>query len=282
VVRCADPWRDTFHDDAVDCPAAVQSTFNRNFELLYRTMTGGQGGGRMRHVYFDQHAQDWLDATIFGPADPLGVAGFVQGNRGAPGDFEVIIMRQIGTIEHWTKQNSWPWNQPPGTWYLRSQVDHGIAYAGAALVQSRLGISDSMESGRGELHYAATGLQGEICHYRLTAGSTAWQLINVFGSGFTSAPCMIEGQFGAGSEVDVGNFELCVVASGQIQHWFRDNHTLGSWMRSAVFGQNARRVVALVEGSYGFNLELIVETLDGHYQHYWRNGSGWHQGVVIV
>jgi len=45
---------------------------------------------------------------------------------------------------------------------------------------------------------------------------------------------------------------------------------------------NASRVVALVEGSFGFNLELIVETLDGHYQHYWRDGSGWHAGVVIV
>ena len=45
---------------------------------------------------------------------------------------------------------------------------------------------------------------------------------------------------------------------------------------------NAKRVVALVEGSFGFNLELVVENLDGHYQHYWRDGNGWHAGVVIV
>jgi hypothetical protein len=93
---------------------------------------------------------------------------------------------------------------------------------------------------------------------------------------------MIEGQFGAGSELEVGNFELCVVAVGQIQHWWRDNHALTPWAQSAVFGNNAMRVVALVQGSFGFNLELVVETLDGHYQHYWRDGAGWHAGVVIV
>jgi hypothetical protein len=281
-VRCADPWRNTFHDDAVDCPAAVQSTFNRNYELLYRTKAGGTGDGRVRHVYYDQFAGDWLDATTFGPGDPLGIAGFVQSTRGAPGDFEAVILRQNGTIEHWTKQNSWPWTQTPGTWYFRSQIDHGLQFAGAALVQSRLGVTGVLESGQGELHYAATGVHGEICHYKLPSGSNTWQLINVFGAGFTSAPCMIEGQFGAGDELDVGNFELCVVASGQIQHWWRDNHALGSWMQSATFGNNAARVIALVEGSFGFNLELVVETLDGHYQHYWRDGTGWHQGVVIV
>jgi hypothetical protein len=282
LVRCADPWRNTFHDDAVDCPAAVQSTFNRNYELLYRTKAGGTGDGRVRHVYYDQFAGDWLDATTFGPGDPLGIAGFVQSTRGAPGDFEAVILRQSGTIEHWTKQNSWPWTQPPGTWYFRSQIDHGLQFAGAALVQSRLGVTGVLEAGQGELHYAATGVHGEICHYKLASGSNTWQLINVFGAGFTSAPCMIEGQFGAGDELDVGNFELCVVANGQIQHWWRDNHALGGWTQSATFGNNAARVIALVEGSFGFNLELVVETSDGHYQHYWRDGTGWHQGVVIV
>jgi hypothetical protein len=282
VVKCADVWRDTFHNDAADCPAAVQSTFNRNYELIYRTTPSGTGTGQFRHVYYDQNAQDWLDMTVFGSSDVLGVPGFIQSTRGAPGDFEVVLLRQSGAIEHWTKLNSWPWTQPPGTWMFRSTIDFGLAFAGAALVQSRLGVSGVMESGQGELHYAATGLHGEICHYRLLPGASTWALINVFGTGFTSAPCMIEGQFGAGNELDVGNFELCVVAGGQVQHWWRDNHALSAWSHSATFGSNAARVVALVEGSFGFNLELIVENLDGHYQHYWRDGSGWHAGVVIV
>ena len=130
----------------------VQSTFNRNFDLLYRTSNSGTGNGEIRHVYFDQYERDWLDATTFGPPDPLGVAGFVQGNRGAPGDFEAVIMRQSGAIEHWTKHNSWPWTEPPAIRYSRSQIDTGLAFAGAALVQSRLGVSGPMESGQGELH----------------------------------------------------------------------------------------------------------------------------------
>lgn len=282
VIQCADPWRNTFHGDTADCPTAVQSTFNRNFDLLYRTSHSGTGNGQIRHVYFDQNAQDWLDATTFGPPDPLGVAGFVQGNRGAPADFEAVIMRQSGAIEHWTKHNSWPWTQPPGTWYFRSQIDTGIAFAGAALVQSRLGVTGPMESGQGDMHYAATGVHGEICHYKLAAGGTTWQLLYVFGNGMTSAPCLIEGQFGASHEMDAGNFELCVVSNGPIQHWYRDNHALTPWVHTATFGSNARRVISLVEGSFGFNLELIVETIDGHYQHYWRDGNGWHQGVVIA
>ena len=36
VVRSTDQWRDTFHDDAIDQPAAPQSTFNRNYEIVYK------------------------------------------------------------------------------------------------------------------------------------------------------------------------------------------------------------------------------------------------------
>jgi hypothetical protein len=132
------------------------------------------------------------------------------------------------------------------------------------------------------LHYTATGIDSRICHYKLPSGSNSWQLLYTFGAGITGAPCMIEGQFGAANELDVGNFELCVVAGGQIQHWWRDNHALGGWSHSATFGANANRVIALVEGSFGFNLELVVENNDGHYQHYWRDAGGWHPGVVIL
>jgi hypothetical protein len=31
---------------------------------------------------------------------------------------------------------------------------------------------------------------------------------------------MIESQFNAAHEADVGNFELCVAANGQIEHWW--------------------------------------------------------------
>ncbi len=92
---------------------------------------------------------------------------------------------------------------------------------------------------------------------------------------------MIEGQYGAADENAVGNFELCVAVGGKVQHWWRNNHGNGAWSNSATFGHDVRSVVALLEGSYGFNLEIVVELTSGNIQHYWRDNGGWHEGVVI-
>ena len=108
-----------------------------------------------------------------------------------------------------------------------------------------------------------------------------WNAGPTFGSGVGSPPCMIEGQYGATDENAVGNFELCVAVGGQVQHWWRDNQGDMSWRQSATFGHDVQAVAALVEGSYGFNLEIIVLRFDGMLQHYWRDGAGWHEGPVI-
>jgi hypothetical protein len=161
-----------------------------------------------------------------------------------------------------------------------------IAFAGPALVQSRLGARGrELENGLGQLHYVCTDTNGRMRHFRRTTGTTTsqdWVLINTFGSNINSAPCMIEGQYTTKDELDVGNFELCVATNGRIEHWWRNNHSLGPWTRSAIFGNNVRRVVGLLEGSFGFNLELIAELLDGRYQHYWGNYTGWQAGPIIT
>jgi len=276
-VRSTDPWRDSFHDDALDCPAVIQSTFNRNYELVYRS-----NFGKLRHVYFDQASQQWYDATLFGPSDPVGIPGFVQSTRGAPGDFEVVVLKQNGSLEHWTKHNSSPWtDHKPGEWYSRGTFGNGISNSGPALVQSHLGTNSEIESGKGELHYVGTASDGRMHHFRSIGNN--FSIIDTFGTGITSAPCMIEGQFGASNELSAGNFELCVGVGGAIEHWWLNSQNTNSvWIRSATFGTQVRRVVSLLEGSFGFNLELIVERTDDRYQHYWRNNQGWHAGVIIV
>lgn len=40
-------------------------------------------------------------------------------------------------------------------------------------------------------------------------------------------------------------------------------------------------VIALVEGSFGFDLEVAALRQDGTLQHLWRDGAGWHEGVII-
>jgi hypothetical protein len=273
-IRSADPWRDTFHDDALDGAAAIQSSFNRNYEVIYRSTYG-----RFRHVFFNQASGWWEDGTLFGPENPVGIPGFVQSNRGAPGDFEVIAVDSFGVAHHWTKHNSWPWTRRPGTWYDHGVVAQGVPFSGPGLVQSKLGASGVPENGSGQLHYVCTQSDGQMHHYRRT--TSGWNHLGSFGTGVDSAPCLIEGTYGAGDERGVGNFELCVAAGGTIEHWWRHNASGSPWNRSAVFGAGARRVIGLIQSSFATNLEIIVEDINGGYQHYRRDGAGWHPGPAI-
>jgi hypothetical protein len=273
-VRSADPWRDTFHDDALDGAAAVQSSFNRNYELVYRTTFG-----QMRHVFFNQTSGWWEDGTLFGPGNPIGIAGFVQSNRGAPGDFEAVVVDSSGIAHHWTKHNSFPWTMAPGTWYDRGVVASNVASGGPGLVQSKLGRTGVPENGTGELHYVCAQTDGQLHHYRLDA--SGWTYLTSFGAGADSAPCLIEGTYGAHDEIGVGDFELCVAVGGTIEHWWRYNAGLGPWTRSAVFGAGVRRVIALIQSTFATDLEIIVENQNGTYQHWWRDGGGWHPGPNI-
>jgi hypothetical protein len=274
VIASADPWRATFGKDAVDCPAVVQSSFNRNYELIYRTTFG-----KLRHIYFDQAAGWWTDATLLGPANPLGIPGFVQGTRGAPGDFEVVVLTSSGVLEHWAKHNGSPWTHPVGTWFQRATFGSGIALAGPALVQTRVGLMGELEQERGSLDYVAVS-GGVLKHFRWSSGG-AWSLIDSFGGGITSAPCMIEGPTGATDELTAGTLELFVATGGAVQHWTRSGGATGSWTQSATFGANAARVVGALQGSLAFALEVVIERTDGLYQHYFRGGAGWQAGPTI-
>lgn len=278
TVRSTDVWRDTFHDDALDFPAAVQSSFNRDFELVYRS-----NYRKLRHVYYDQAGGLWNDATLLGPQDPIGIPGFVQSNRGAPGDFEVVAVTGDGRAHHLTKHNSTPWTRTPGEWYEQQVFGSGIAFSGPSLVQSKLGVTASPENGQGELHYVCTLSGGGMAHFRRASAADGWTQLGTFGQDATEAPCLIEGTYGAGNETGVGNFELCVpVAGGHIEHWWRYNVSPGPWNRSAVFGSDVRRVLGLLQSTYATNLELIAERTDGRCQHYWRDGAGWHAGPIIT
>jgi hypothetical protein len=279
-VRSTDPDRG-FKDTPLDPPAVVQSTFNRNFEIIYRS-----DAAALRHVYFDQAAGMWTDGGLFGPSDGRGIPGFVQSSRGAPGDFEVVILRWSGQLEHWTKHNSFPWSiHRPGDWYLKEAFGSSMLIGGSGLVQTRHGVTSEIENGTGELHYVCVGPRGQIYHWSRPGPDTgSWSIKTWFGTGITSAPVMIQGQFEMTTEAGVGNLELCVAANGQVQHWWRDTYSdRFGWHQSDTFGADVRRVLGLQQGPFGYNLELIVERTDGRIQHYFRDGSGsWKSGAVIT
>lgn len=261
------PWHPatTFGNDAAACPTLTATTYNRNFESVHLTTAK-----RLHHWYFDQASGQWRDGGVFGPTDAAGIPGFIQGNYGAPGNFEVVVRTADGRLNHWWRLNGSPW-----TWYDGGRFAASVAFSGATLLQSRYGA-------KGNLELVCVLNSGQMQHWwRDNDHGMVWKTSATFGSGVASPPCMIEGQYGAPDERHIGNFELCVAVGGKVQHWWRNNAGDGAWRQSASFGHDVKAVVSLVEGSYGFNLELVVLRTDNMLQHYWRDGAGWHEGVVI-
>jgi hypothetical protein len=262
------PWHTAyapFGGDAAVCPTLTGTTYNRNFECVFLTT-----GHRLHHWFFDQTSHTWHDGGVFGPTDAAGVPGFIQGNYGAPGNFEVVVRTADGKLEHW-----WRRNGPPWTWSKSVRFGGNVEFSGPSLIQSHYGV-------QGNLELVCVLNTGQMQHFWREDDHTGnWYAGPVFGAGCSSGPCMIEGQYGAADESSVGNFELCVAVGGRVQHWWRNNHGDGQWRNSATFGHDVQAVASLVEGSFGFNLEVIVLRTDRKLQHYWRDGAGWHEGVVI-
>ena len=258
------PWHagPVFANDAAACPTLTETSYNRNLELVYLTT-----GHRLHHWWRDENTGTWHDGGVFGPLDGAGLPGFIQGSYNAPGNFEVVVRTADGRLNHWWRDG--------GGWHDGGRFGSNIAYSGGALVQSTYGVN-------GNLELVAVTTSGQLQHFwRDDDHGFVWHPGTLFGAGVHSPPCMIQGQYGMGSEFAMGNFELCVAVNGQVQHWWRNNAGNAGWYQSATFGHNVQAVAGLVEGSFGFNLEVVVLRTDRQLQHYWRDGAGWHEGVVI-
>ncbi|KPI32951.1 peptidase C1A papain [Actinobacteria bacterium OV450] len=261
------PWArgQAYANDASGQPAFTGTTYNRNMESLHVTT-----GGRLRHWYYEQSAGVWRDGGAFGPGDAAigSTPAFIQSDYGKPGNFEVVVRTADGRLNHWWRINGAPW-----TWNDGGRFASGIAHFGPALVQTR----------SRHLDLVATRADGRMqLWWRDDPNGFTWRPGEVFGSAITSAPCLIEAQYGALDEDTAGNYELCAVgAGGRVEHWWRGNASGSAWTRSAEFGHDALAVTGMLQGSFGFNLEVIVLRTDRRLQHYWRDPAGWHEGPVI-
>jgi hypothetical protein len=264
------PWASdkTFAADATHAPTLTGTTYDRNLELVYRTT-----GNRLHHWWRAGGGGDWNDGGVFGPTDTAGVPGFVQGDYGAPGNFEVVVRTADGRLAHWWRIDGAPW-----TWQESARFGANIAYSGPSLVQG-----DYLDGGHGNLELVAVTTAGALQHFWRSEHDGVWHDGPTFGAGVASPPVMIQGQYGMHDEAGPhGNFELCVAVGGAVQHWWRDNAS-GSmvWRSSATFGHDVAQVVGLVEGSFGMNLEILVRRTNGQLQHWWRDGAGWHEGPTF-
>ncbi|HLI56828.1 MAG TPA: C1 family peptidase [Actinomycetota bacterium] len=241
-------------------PTLTGTTYNRNFECVYPTI-----GGQLRHWWFDQSSQKWNEGETFGSGVAAPV-GFVESSYG-PGNFEVVYCTASGQLQHYWRDNAFNWHAGP-------VFASGVRTMGPSLIQSSWG----------NLELVATLANGEMQHWwRHDNADWSWVASTSFGAGVQSPPVLIQGEYGMPNEYGNGNFELCVaMPDGTVQHWWRDNQDPKlPWYHSATFGSGVQSVVALLEGSFGFNLEVIVIRTDGNLQHYWRSGGSWNAGVVI-
>lgn len=255
----------SFATDAAVCPTLIGTTFNRNMEVVYLTT-----GGRLHHWWTGGGGSGpWNDGGVFGPSGCNGVPGFIQGDYGAPGNFEVVVS-QGGQLRHLWRDG--------GGWHEGPLFGANIRSSGPTLVQGTYGAP------HGNLECVAVRNDGTMQHFWRHEPTFTWNEGGIFGAGVSSPPVMIQGQYGMGDELGPhGNFELCVAVNGTMQHWWRWNSAGGDlqWRHSADFGHDVAAVAGLCEGSWGMNLEVIALRFDGQLQHYWRDGAGWHEGPVI-
>jgi len=254
-----------FAGDAAACPTLIGTTYNRNMETVYLA-----NNGQLHHWWVAGGGGTWNDGGTFGPSDCRGIPGFVQSDYGAPGNFEVVVLVGGGQLQHL-------WRGGAG-WHQGPRFGAQIALSGPALVQG-----DYYGNAHGNLECVAVLRDGRMQHFWRNEADFSWHNGPTFGQGVSSPPVMIQGQYGMINEAGPhGNFELCVAVGGQVQHWWRDNASgSGSWHHSATFGSDVQAVAGLTESSWGLNLEVIVLRTDGQLRHYWRDGSGWHDGPII-
>jgi hypothetical protein len=129
------------------------------------------------------------------------------------------------------------------------------------------------------LDYVCVNNDGTMQRYHRAAAGN-WSAGEKFGSNVHSTPVMIRSEFGATNEAVPGNYELCVVVNGQVQHWWTPGEAAAHWTNSASFGSNVHSVVGLIEGSFGFDLEVVLLLNDGSLQHFWRDNV-WHAGPIF-
>jgi C1A family cysteine protease len=266
---------------SIGWPAAIQTTYNRNLEIVYWSL---RENATLVHSYFDQTTQQWNDGGSFGPAGQVdGHPGFLQRNFEAPGRFEVVFRTSDGRLAHWQRLNGSPW-----TWSEVVRFGDNVLQSGPALVQTQGGNGGDMyvvcvlHSGAMQLFvWSPDRYATPIGGFQPIVFEGNWRAADIFGSGIGDTPvCMIEGQFGASDEATPGNLELVVAVGGAIQHWWRGAVTQ-EWRQSATFGTDVAHVWGLVESSFGFNLEILVQRTDSLPQHYWRDGLGWHAGPIL-
>lgn len=244
----------------VNAAALVQGNLGPagNLEVVARS------GGELVYSWRDDGGTwRWkTPAGIPGSAGVTGAPSLVQGSSGSTGNFEVVSPMAGGGLAHWWRDNEAvgaPWTGP-------TPFGGGTPFEAADLVEGWV-------SGHLEVVARSAGL---LVHWWRDDGFD-WHSAGVVGAGVTGIHALCQ----AGSS---GNYELVApLATGGMGHWSANpSAPLLDWQQTATFGSGPVSAVGLAEYPGG-NLE-VVAVVDGHLQHWWREGGPqytWHGPTVF-
>ncbi|MDJ0631129.1 MAG: hypothetical protein QNJ44_22925 [Rhodobacter sp.] len=259
------PWYRSvaFASDADSEPAFLQGNFGirGNFEVVARE------GSKLRHYWRNNDAPGfpWHKGALFG-GNVSSAPALIQSNYGATGNFEIVV-REGSKLRHY-----WRNNDAPGfPWHKGALFGDNVSSA-PALLQSNYGYIGNFE--------LVVREGSKLRHYwrNNDAPGYPWNKGELFGSGVSSAPALIQSNFG-----HYGNFEVMVREGDKLRHYWRDNQATGyPWHQSALCSDHINSDPSLIQGNFGRkgNFELLVMRGDC-LTHFWRDnqatGYPWHE-----
>lgn len=179
---------------------------------------------------------------------------------------------------------------------VRYVTPSGVLQSGPSLIQSNIGLNTSDKDSAGNLYVAAVLQTGQIQLFWRGAHEdslTQWHAGEAFGEDYPSTPpVMIQDFWNTQYEYSIGGFQLLVAgADGNVHHWQRNNYDIlvyppaegnkGKWEEICSFGDgDIKHVWGLVQGSFSFALDAIVEDDKGVLWH-WRYTGEWVKGAKL-
>ncbi|KAH8749800.1 hypothetical protein BGZ57DRAFT_934907 [Hyaloscypha finlandica] len=262
-------------------PSITSTTYNRNVEVLYWS-----DSNNVVHLYFDQSLLHWFVGGSFGNGQIGGYPGFIQGNYGAPGNFEVVVRHTDGSLRHWWRPDrSRTWN------YGGLVCAGGVRMSGPSLIQANVGSTGNF--------YVVAVMEDtslKLFWRNNDDPSLPWLPGETFGglAGWTGAT-MIQPSFNTQDEYDIGDFEVLVAVFGTAVRYRRDNSDLRAggtprdqagdetrWKQVDTFGApRVKHVWSFMQGPFYGNLEAVIEKFDGTMQHWFHDENGWNYGADI-
>ena len=236
-----------------------------NFEVVLHE--GDQLGHYWRNN--DNHVYPWYKSADFGSSVNSAPA-MIQSNFGNIGNFELVV-REGDKLRHY-----WRNNDASGfPWHKGALFGDNVGSA-PAMIQSSFGNMGNFE---------LVVREGDrLRHYwrNNDAPGFPWHKAELFGDNVSSAPAMIQSNFG-----NIGNFELVVREGNKLRHYWRNNDAPGfPWHKGVLFGDSVSSAPAMIQSSFGNmgSFELVVREGD-RLRHYWRDndasGLPWHKGTVF-